>query len=148
MKLVARNPSVSPWCRVLLGGFPTIEGLYSISRRRRSQCSPGDPDRSHLHSLVATRLVQPRLAHWRPNFRNAAVSVLMWIGVLVTLVPALLFPTRSDLLLAAFVACGLAYHYVYRRVAQPPQAAAAPAPELSLADLAEAEEPRVISGRS
>lgn len=118
VELLARNPQVSPWCSVLLCGYPAIEVMYSIYRRRRSKLSPGDPDRSHLHSLVATQFVHPRLANWRPDFRNAAVSVLMWKAALITILPAVLYPTRADVLGVALVFCVLSYHIVYRWVAQ------------------------------
>ena len=98
--LLVRHPQVSPWASVLLCGYPTVEAVYSIVRRRRMRQSPGQPDRNHLHSLVATRLVQPRLAHLPANLRNAAVSVLMWGCAVVTVTPAGLFPTRANLLLA------------------------------------------------
>jgi UDP-N-acetylmuramyl pentapeptide phosphotransferase/UDP-N-acetylglucosamine-1-phosphate transferase len=123
VELLARNPQVSPWASVLLCGYPTIEVVYSIIRRRKQRRSPGDADRHHLHSLVATQLVQPRLAHLGGNLRNAAVSVVMWSCAVVPVVPAILFPTRPDVLLPALGLCFLAYHLFYRRVA----ATAAPA---------------------
>lgn len=147
VELVARNPQVSPWSSVLLCGYPTIEVIYSIYRRRRSRRSPGEPDRAHLHSLVATQLVHPRLASWRPDFRNAAVSVLMWLAALSTIAPAVLFPTRPDVLVAATLVCVVAYHLVYLRVARTRVAPAPAAYQRTLAEVAEAEEPTVISGR-
>ena len=115
--LLARHPQVSPWCSVLLCGYPTVEAVYSIFRRRRSRRSPGEPDRYHLHSLVATQIVQPRLTQLPPNLRNAAVSVLMWSCALVAVTPAVLFPTEGGLLLAVLAACFVGYHFVYRHVA-------------------------------
>jgi UDP-N-acetylmuramyl pentapeptide phosphotransferase/UDP-N-acetylglucosamine-1-phosphate transferase len=147
VELVARNPQVSAWCSVLLCGYPTIEVLYSIYRRGRSRRSPGEPDRAHLHSLVATQVVHPRLAGWRPDFRNAAVSVLMWIAAVVTIAPAVLYPTRPDVLVAATLACAAVYHLVYLWVARARVAPAAPVLQRSLAEVAEAEEPTAISGR-
>jgi UDP-N-acetylmuramyl pentapeptide phosphotransferase/UDP-N-acetylglucosamine-1-phosphate transferase len=119
VELLARNPQVSPWASVLLCGYPTIEVVYSIVRRRKHRQSPGQADRHHLHSLVATRLVQPRLPRLRPNLRNAAVSLVMWICAVVPVVPAMLFPTRGNVLLLALAACALAYHLFYRYVASP-----------------------------
>jgi UDP-N-acetylmuramyl pentapeptide phosphotransferase/UDP-N-acetylglucosamine-1-phosphate transferase len=115
--LLARHPHVSPWASVLLCGYPTVEAVYSIFRRRLSNQPTGQPDRNHLHSLVATQIVQARLAHLPPNLRNAAVSVLMWGCALVTVLPAVLFPTHGGLLLGVLAACFVAYHLVYRLVA-------------------------------
>lgn len=117
VELLARNPGVSPWASVLLCGYPTIEVLYSVLRRSRHHRSPGEPDRRHLHSLVATRLVQPRLAGLPPYMSNAAVSVLMWVCATVPVVPAILFSGRPDILLPALGGCVLAYHLAYRRLA-------------------------------
>lgn len=117
VELLARNPGVSPWASVLLCGYPTIEVLYSVYRRRRHRLSPGQPDRRHMHSLVATQLVQPRLSALPPYMSNAAVSVLMWICATVPVVPAILFSGRPDILLPALGLCALAYHLLYRRLA-------------------------------
>ena len=117
VELLARNPGVSPWASVLLCGYPTIEVVYSVIRRRRQHRSPGDADRSHLHSLVATQSVQPRLRALSPDLRNAAVSVVMWICATVPVIPAVLFPGRPDILLPALGLCALAYHLLYRRLA-------------------------------
>ena len=116
MELLARNPGVSPWASVLLCGYPTVEVVYSIVRRRRHRRSPGQPDRRHLHSLVATQVVQPRLAAVQPNLCNAAVSVLMWICAVVPVVPAIFFSGRPEILVPALALCAWGYHLFYRHV--------------------------------
>ena len=117
VELLARNESVSPWASVLVCGYPTIEVLYSVMRRRKVRQSPGAADRHHLHSLIATQVIQPRLPGLHPNLRNAAVSLVMWICALVPVVPAVLFYSRPDILLPALGGCVLAYHLLYRRIA-------------------------------
>jgi UDP-N-acetylmuramyl pentapeptide phosphotransferase/UDP-N-acetylglucosamine-1-phosphate transferase len=117
VELLARNPGVSPWASVLLCGYPTVEVVYSIIRRRKQRQSPGQADRHHLHSLVATQIVQPRLGRLSPNLGNAAVSVVMWICAAVPVLPAVLFPGRPDILLPALALFALGYHLFYRRVA-------------------------------
>ena len=117
VELLARNPGVSPWASVLLCGYPTVEVLYSVVRRRKQRRSPGEADRRHLHSLVATQFVQPRLAQLPPNLRNAAVSIVMWIGATVPVIPAVLAPGRPDILLPALALFAFGYHLVYRRLA-------------------------------
>ncbi len=117
VELLARNPGVSPWASVLLCAYPTVEVVYSIVRRRKQRRSPGEADRRHLHSLVATQFVQPRLQGLAPNLRNSAVSMLMWICAAVPVIPAVLFPGRPDLLLGALGLCVVGYHLTYRRLA-------------------------------
>lgn len=129
VELLARNSAVSPWAAVLICGYPTIEVLYSIYRRRMQRRSPGEADRHHLHSLVATQLVHPKLANFPPNLRNAAVSVVMWICALTPVIPAVLFPSRPDVLIPALALCLLGYHLFYRFVASRESAAEIPQPQ-------------------
>ncbi len=124
VELMARNDQVSPWASVLLCGYPTIEVVYSIIRRRQQRRSPGEADRHHLHSLVAIQLIQPRLARFAPNLRNAAVSLVMWVCAAVPVLPALFCYDQPDILLPAIAGCFLAYHLLYRRVASLGKAAA------------------------
>lgn len=116
VELLARNATVSPWASVLICGYPTVEVVYSIIRRRKQRRSPGEADRHHLHSLVATNIMQPRLRSLHPNLRNSAVSVVMWVCAIVPALPAIFFPTRPDVLLPALAGCFLAYHLFYRWV--------------------------------
>jgi UDP-N-acetylmuramyl pentapeptide phosphotransferase/UDP-N-acetylglucosamine-1-phosphate transferase len=117
VELLARNSQVSPWASVLLCGYPTVEVVYSIIRRRKQQRSPGEADRAHLHSLVATQLVQPRLPRVHPNLRNAAVSLLMWICAVACVLPAIFFYSQPGILLPCLAGAFFIYHLVYRRVA-------------------------------
>ena len=119
VELLVRHPDVSPWASVLLCGYPTVEVLYSVVRRSRGRLSPGQPDRRHLHSLVATQLVQPKLGALAPNLANAAVSVVMWVCALVPVLPAIFFSQRGDILFPALLVFVLGYHLFYRWVAGP-----------------------------
>jgi len=114
--LPIRNPQVSPWASFLICAYPIIEVIYSIVRRRHHHQSPGRPDRRHLHSLVATQIVQRRLAQWNPTLQNAAVSVIMWVFASVPALAALAFYRRTDLLMICAVVCVSAYHFIYRRI--------------------------------
>jgi UDP-N-acetylmuramyl pentapeptide phosphotransferase/UDP-N-acetylglucosamine-1-phosphate transferase len=116
VELLARNERVSPWACVLICAYPTIEVLYSVMRRRRMRQSPGKADRHHLHSLVATQWIHPRFPQLQANLRNAAVSVVMWGFVLVTVLPAVFFYGSADVLLPCIGGCVLAYHLIYRWV--------------------------------
>jgi UDP-N-acetylmuramyl pentapeptide phosphotransferase/UDP-N-acetylglucosamine-1-phosphate transferase len=117
VELLARNEGVSPWAPVLICAYPTIEVMYSVFRRRRVRQSPGQADRHHLHSLVATQWIHPRFSWLQANLRNAAVSVVMWVCALVPVLPAVFFYSRSDILLPCLGGCVLAYHLFYRWVA-------------------------------
>jgi UDP-N-acetylmuramyl pentapeptide phosphotransferase/UDP-N-acetylglucosamine-1-phosphate transferase len=118
VQLPMRNADVSPWASLLICAYPVIEALYSIARRWSSRRSPADADREHLHSLIASRVVQPRLSHLDPALQNAAVSVLMWVcAAIPALLGVALYESTARLAVAA-VACLLLYHYLYRQVAR------------------------------
>jgi UDP-N-acetylmuramyl pentapeptide phosphotransferase/UDP-N-acetylglucosamine-1-phosphate transferase len=116
--LPMRNAAVSPWASFLVCAYPIIEVIYSIVRRRQRRQSAGDADRHHLHSLVATQIIQRRLPRLHPTLQNSAVSVIMWICAAVPAIAAIALYQRTDLLVIAAIACVIAYHFIYRRVAR------------------------------
>lgn len=116
--LLMRNPSVSPWAALLACGYPVIEVLYSIWRRRRSKLPAGAPDQLHLHSLVKTQIILRAVPHWPPRLRNAAVSPIMWLYALLPASLAVWLEGESRIVLAlAFAFCVLVYHLLYQRLA-------------------------------
>lgn len=114
--LPARNPGVSPWVSFLICAYPIVEVLYSVVRRRLSGSSPGAADRSHLHSLVATHIVQPRLAGLPATLQNAAVSVIMWGFAAAPAMLALALFRRPGLLVLCVAVFVLSYHVFYRLI--------------------------------
>lgn len=112
--LPMRNAQVSPWASFLVCAYPVIEVLYSIVRRGLRRESPGNPDRHHLHSLVATKLVQPKLRNLHPTLQNSAVSVLMWVCAAAPAVAAVALYQRPIALWFCAGACVLLYHMLYR----------------------------------
>jgi UDP-N-acetylmuramyl pentapeptide phosphotransferase/UDP-N-acetylglucosamine-1-phosphate transferase len=114
--LPMRNETVSPWTSLLICAYPIIEVVYSIVRRRRGHQSPGDADRRHLHSLVATQFVQRRFSRLHPTLQNSTVSVIMWGFASVPALAALAFYRHTDLLAICVAACAVAYHLIYQRI--------------------------------
>ena len=117
--LPMRNPAVSPWASFLVCAYPIIEVVYSVVRRSWRRQSPGRPDRGHLHSLVATRIVQPRMPRLQPALQNSAVSVIMWLCTAAPATAAIIFHNRTGVLAGCAVLCLLAYHFIYRQVDRP-----------------------------
>lgn len=119
--LVVRNPSVSPWCALLLMAHPVTETLYSIYRRKFHRGhSPGAPDALHLHQLVQRRLV--RLGRPGPAdqdlrlARNSAVAPYFWLPALV-LAGAVQLAWDSSRYPVAFTFVYLAaYLWLYQRL--------------------------------
>jgi UDP-N-acetylmuramyl pentapeptide phosphotransferase/UDP-N-acetylglucosamine-1-phosphate transferase len=116
--LPVRNPGVSAWASLLACGYPIIEVLYSIARRWHSGTSPGQADCQHLHSLVARRIVRPRMPGVDPTMQNSAVSVLMWMCAAVPAFLGVTFYASTPWLALGAAACVLLYHWLYRLVAR------------------------------
>ena len=116
--MLARHPEVSAWAPMLACGYPILEVLFSIVRRRRRNLSPGDPDRLHLHSLVKRRVVRPLLPRASNLVRNSVTGALMWNAALLPAVIAVQWPTHTVTLVMGFAICALAYSAVYARLTQ------------------------------
>jgi UDP-GlcNAc:undecaprenyl-phosphate GlcNAc-1-phosphate transferase len=75
LRLVHTHPEVSPWIGLTTAALPVWETLYSIWRRSRTGLSTMEPDQSHLHQLVRTRL------HWLLKYRamrKAGIWAMDW----------------------------------------------------------------------
>lgn len=114
----ARHDAISAWALLLVCGYPVLEVLFSIIRRRRRRLSPGDPDRLHLHSLVKRRLVRRLLPHAGRLVRNSATGAIMWGAALLPATIAVRWATETALLVAGFAFCALAYSAAYARLTQ------------------------------
>jgi len=116
--MLARHPEVSAWAPLLVCGYPILEVLFSIVRRRKRGLSPGDPDRLHLHSIVKKRLVR-HLFPWASNtVRNSITGSTMWFAAAVPVFLATTFNRQSiDLVISLFL-CALLYSSVYARLTQ------------------------------
>ncbi len=52
------NPYISPYFFITLIWYPCYENLFSIIRKLRSNLSPFEPDNTHLHQLVYTKILR------------------------------------------------------------------------------------------
>ena len=116
--ILARHAEVSAWAPMLVCGFPVLEVLFSIVRRRRRNLSPGNPDRLHLHSLVKRRVTRALLPHASSLVHNSATGAIMWIAALVPAVIGVSWPTNTLMLVLGFVFCALVYTAAYARLTQ------------------------------
>jgi UDP-N-acetylmuramyl pentapeptide phosphotransferase/UDP-N-acetylglucosamine-1-phosphate transferase len=116
--ILARYEQVSAWAPLLVCGYPVLEVLFSIIRRRRRRLSPGDPDRLHLHSLVKRRLARRLLPRASSLARNSATGAIMWSAALLPATIALEWPTKTSMLILGFAACATLYVVVYARLTQ------------------------------
>lgn len=82
--IIIRQPEISPWQVLAICAYPVIEVMYSIYRRKViRKCSPGAPDRLHLHTLLYRRLVCRWMpASTRPRWKSnsiVACIVTLWL---------------------------------------------------------------------
>jgi UDP-N-acetylmuramyl pentapeptide phosphotransferase/UDP-N-acetylglucosamine-1-phosphate transferase len=116
--LPMRNPGVSPWASLLVCGYPIMEVMYSIVRRLHLRRSAGEPDRRHLHSLVATQVIPKLLPRLHPTLQNSSVSVIMWMCAAVPALAAIAFHHSTVWLVSCAIAVVVTYHFLYQRVAR------------------------------
>ena len=113
--LVNRNPQVSPFACLLLCSYPVTEALYSIARRTKARLSSGQPDRMHLHQLVAMGLIYPKCrGRLSPLYRNSMTGFIVSLLCLPAIVFAVLFSSNQALLITAFLVNTLVYIGLYK----------------------------------
>ncbi len=119
--LPARHAEVSPWVSLLILGYPVMETVFSIIRRRMDGHSPGAPDSDHLHHLVHRRWATPMAERLGAVLgKNPMTSVLLWglpIGSLLAASYGDLESSQPLLLLGAGV---FLYVAIYRTASQKP----------------------------
>ena len=117
--LPARNPEVSPWVTLLILGYPVMETVFSIIRRRKDGHSPGAPDCGHLHHLLHrgwANALAVKLG-WHGS-KNALTSVLAWTLPVISLIFASignLKSVQSVLLLGVGVLVYLGFYWALNR---------------------------------
>lgn len=112
----ARNPGISPWAPMLACGYPVIEVLFSMARRRARKLKIGQPDRLHLHSLIWSRLVKTRLTSSSSMVQNAVVFPILFIYAALPASLAIVFKSNTIALVASFCICAFIYALLYARL--------------------------------
>jgi len=121
--LIERNANITPFAALLVCIHPVTEVLFSIYRRRLHGSHPGHPDRLHLHSLLARRVVRPTLAYlWPDNpqfvkaMRNSATGLLQALMNVPAVLAAFLVETSAAKAAVLCVVFMLAYVTLYARL--------------------------------
>jgi UDP-N-acetylmuramyl pentapeptide phosphotransferase/UDP-N-acetylglucosamine-1-phosphate transferase len=112
--LLSRNPQVSAWAPLLVCGYPVLEVLFSIYRRKMRNHQTGHPDRLHLHSLVNRRFIKKRFPNASRLFQNSLTGSVMWLAALLPASLAILSPTQSEMLIVALLLCAAVYVRTYK----------------------------------
>jgi len=113
--LIKRHPLVSPWFPLVLVGYPVIETLFSIYRRRVFHLTALDqPDNNHLHQLIFRIIDHNRIDHPTSLMSNNSLSVIpIWLAVIVVSLITLHFYQDSHVLMCIFLLSIVAYRLCY-----------------------------------
>ncbi|WP_281777001.1 glycosyltransferase [Polynucleobacter sp. KF022] len=114
--LCFRNPTVSPWFALLINGYPIMETLFSIYRRRVHQKkSPGAPDGIHFHTLIYRRILHAK--HFNSTFSaNARTAPYLWLLAGLSVTPAVLWWQSTHILMGAYALFVISYVWIYSRI--------------------------------
>ena len=116
--LCARHPEVSPWFALLINGYPIMETLFTIYRRKIHQNkSPGAPDGIHFHTLIYRRILQAK--HFDSVLTaNARTAPYLWILAGLSIAPALLWWQSTPILMGACALFIISYLWLYTKIVQ------------------------------
>jgi UDP-N-acetylmuramyl pentapeptide phosphotransferase/UDP-N-acetylglucosamine-1-phosphate transferase len=118
--LLNRNPEVSPLFPLLVCVYPVFETLFSIYRRWLLRDRPAHlPDGIHLHSLIYRRVMRWALAEGNAKVstqRNSMTSPVLWLLCMLSIVPAVLWWSRTAWLGWCLLAFGVTYVVLYWRI--------------------------------
>ena len=115
--VATRNPyHVSPWAPLLACGYPILEVLFSMLRRRARTLKLGHPDRLHLHSLVWGRVSRRWFASQSITTKNAMVFPILFLFAVLPAVLSVLFRSSTPKLVLSFIVCASIYAFIYARL--------------------------------
>jgi len=115
--LIYRHHEISPWFALLINGYPVIETLFTIYRRKIHQGkSPGQPDGIHFHTLIYRRILMGN--HQGHNFfsANAKTAPYFWALTGISITPALLWWQSTPILICAFLLFLIFYVWIYAKI--------------------------------
>ena len=115
--LVYRHQEISPWFAVMINGYPIMETLFTIYRRKIHQRkSPGQPDGIHIHTLIYRRILMNN--HRDQNFfsANAKTAPYLWVLATLSIAPAVLWYESTPILMGACLLFTVSYVWVYTSI--------------------------------
>ncbi len=115
LMLVNRNDEVSPWFALLIMSYPVFETFFSIYRKKfLRNISPGVPDGIHLHMLKYKRVAPLLMGKRNRDYkRNAISSVLIWIFITPSILPALFWWNNNLIMICSIILFCIYYLWVY-----------------------------------
>lgn len=115
--LVSRNSEVSPWFALLINGYPILETLFTIYRRKIHQGkSPGQPDGIHFHTLIYRRILSPRHQNENLFSANARTAPYLWVLAGMSITPAILWWQSTPILMGGCLLFVIFYVWTYSKI--------------------------------
>ncbi len=115
--LTFRHQEISPWFAFLINGYPILETLFTIYRRKIHQGkNPGQPDGIHFHTLIYRRILMK--AHHDKNWfsANARTAPYLWILNGTSIVPTVLWWHSTPTLMGASLFFIAFYIWLYTSI--------------------------------
>jgi UDP-GlcNAc:undecaprenyl-phosphate GlcNAc-1-phosphate transferase len=115
--LTFRHQEISPWFALLINGYPIMETLFTIYRRKIHQGkSPGQPDGIHFHTLIYRRILFKKDPDLNWLSANARTAPYLWVLVSLSVTPALLWWESSLSLIGWSLIFIITYIWLYSRI--------------------------------
>jgi UDP-N-acetylmuramyl pentapeptide phosphotransferase/UDP-N-acetylglucosamine-1-phosphate transferase len=115
--LTYRHQEVSPWFALLINGYPIMETLFTIYRRRIHQGkSPGQPDGIHFHTLVYRRILMNNHQDKNIFSANARTAPYFWVLSGMGIIPAVLWWQSTPILMGACLLFTVSYVWLYASI--------------------------------
>ena len=115
--LTYRHSEISPWFALLINGYPILETLFTIYRRKVHQGkSPGQPDGIHFHTLIYRRILMNNHRDKNIFSANSKTAPYFWVLAGISIIPALLWWQSTPILIAACLIFIFFYIWLYTRI--------------------------------
>ena len=113
-----RHPEISPWFALSINGYPIMETLFTIYRRKIHQgTNIGAPDGVHFHTLIYRRLLRAKHSESALS-ANARTAPFLWLLTVLCIIPAVLWWQSTLILMGACTLFILSYVWLYTKIVQ------------------------------
>ena len=115
--LTYRHQEISPWFALLINGYPIVETLFTIYRRKIHQGkSPGQPDGIHFHTLIYRRILMNNHQDQNIFSANARTAPYFWVLAGMGIAPAVLWWQSTPILISACLLFTTSYVWLYASI--------------------------------
>lgn len=115
--LTYRHQEISPWFALLINGYPIMETLFTIYRRKIHQGkSPGQPDGIHFHTLIYRRILMNNHLDQNVFSANARTAPYFWVLAGMSIAPAVLWWQSTPTLIGACLVFTTSYVWLYASI--------------------------------